>query len=77
MNAEPNILIDTTGVAGSGTVKYEPFIAEFTGKLITFQTRDNRRMTLKSAVSVVKGMGYMLMYNSGTGQGRVLPVVPS
>ena len=76
MNTEPKIQIDTTGVAGSGNVRYEPFIATFTGKMTTFQTHDHRRMTLQTAVPVVKGMGYMLMYNAETGQGRVLPVVP-
>lgn len=76
MNSDPKITIDTSGVVGSGKVKYEAFIAAFTGKLIAFQTNDNRRMTLKTAVDVKKGMGYMLMYNAETGQGRVLPVVP-
>ena len=59
----------------AGTVRFEPLIAEFTGTLITFQTKSGHKMGLKTGVPVEKGRGYMLRYNDVTGEGRLLPVV--
>ena len=53
----------------------EPFIADFTGKLITFHTKEGKKIGLKRAVPVVRGRGYMLTYDAETGGGLVLPVV--
>ena len=62
-------------VIGDGVWRDESFMAEFTGRLITFQTQSGHRMTLKQSVPVVQGQGYVLQYNAATGEGRCYPMV--
>ena len=54
---------------------YEPIIADFTGRLITFVCRDGKRIMLKKPIRIEKDHGYVLEINELTRDGRLIPVV--